>query len=99
MLELILAALAELIIEVVLTVVVLAFAAVVDWFVQRRAVMDENDIAFTLRRQLDSGGYTVVQGIFDESTNQVSDARRVNANRLDPRLAKAHARENLAIYT
>ncbi|MFI9814527.1 hypothetical protein [Saccharothrix variisporea] len=99
MLELILSALAGLIIEVVLTVVVLAFAAVVDWFVRRHAVMDEDDIAFTLRQQLDNGAYTIVQGIFDEATGQVTDARRVNANRLDPRLARAHARDDLAVYT
>ncbi|MEJ2852671.1 MULTISPECIES: hypothetical protein [unclassified Saccharothrix] len=99
MLELILSALAGLIIEVVLTVVVLAFAAVVDWFVQRYASMDEDDIAFTLRQQLDTGAFTVVQGIFDQATGQVTEARRVNANRLDPRLAQAHARENLAVYT
>jgi hypothetical protein len=92
-------ALAEVVIPVVLEMAILAFAAVVQWFRNFRESIEENDIAFTLRQELSNGRHTIVQGIFDHSTDQVKQARRINATQLDPKLSHAHAQNKLVIYT
>ena len=99
MLELILAALAAVVIDVVVTVAILAFVSVVQWFLDLQENMDENDLAFTIKQELKSGNYTVYQGVFDKSTDKIKKARRINTNKLDTRLAEAHADDNLVVYT
>ncbi|WP_212831725.1 hypothetical protein [Catellatospora sp. TT07R-123] len=98
MLELILAALATAVVDLVLTVAVLGFVAVVQWFLDVQAELDDDDVAFTVTRALDTGGYTVYQGIFNQGSDRLGPVRRVDAQRLDPALARAHAREPLVVF-
>ncbi|WP_066948693.1 hypothetical protein [Streptomyces lushanensis] len=99
MLELILMALASVVIDIVLTVVVLAFFAVVQWFLEVQESVDESDIAFTLKQELKNGEYAVFQGIFDQSTDRLEHVRRINTKQLDSKLSQAHAQDKLVVYT
>lgn len=99
MIELILAALAYVVVQVVIAVVLLAMAAVLEWFMEIGAdELDDDQIAFTLKQEL-SNGYTVYQGMFDKSANKMGSVRRIKAEKLDSELQRAHAHDNLVVYT
>ena len=99
MLEIILAALLAAAVETVFTVVLLLFAAVIEWFLELAEAMDETDLAFTLKTEMEQGRYNIVQGVFDQSTDKVKQARRIQANRLEDRVKRAHDNRALVIYT
>lgn len=99
MLEAILYALTQFIIEVIITLLLVSLAAIVDWFLGISNTIDEEDLAFTLKQDLNNGEFTIVQGLFDQSTGKVETARRINGKQLDPKLAQAHNRDRLVLYT
>lgn len=99
MLEAILEAIAEAFIEAVITLIVLAFVTIIQWFLDLEENMADEDLAFTLKQRMSNGQYTVYQGIYDQNTAGIRRARRFNANRLDPKLAKAHSQDDLVVYT
>lgn len=99
MLELILLALASIAIDIILTVAVLAFVAVVEWFLTHQEHIDDNTIGFTVRRHLDNGQYAIVQGLFDQTTDTVDKVRQINAQRLDAKLGELHDKDPLVVYS
>ncbi|MEU9890112.1 hypothetical protein [Sphaerisporangium sp. NPDC051011] len=98
MLEIILLSLAVIVFEAIVTFVVLAMAEILDWFLKFEQELDETTLPFTIRNQLENGEYTVYQGLFDATRNEVRKARKIGAKRLDDRLRELHSRDELAIY-
>lgn len=98
MIEIIAAALAYAVFQAIITVAVLLISAVVTWFVERANEMSENDIAFTLKQEM-AQGYTVYQGIFNQSSGHLGKVRKIKASQLDSDLRRAHAQNNLVVYT
>jgi hypothetical protein len=99
---LILAAVAQLVIDVVIHLLHLAFAALTEWFVDRQAqlVANPNALAVTVAESLRSGNFNIVQGIFDQQAGTfVGQPRRVRAGSADQRVIQAHAGIPVTVWT
>jgi len=73
---------------------------IVEWFQNRSALKeaDRDHIAVTLKDQLASGEYRVVQGIFNTRTETVVDGQVLQSNELDEQTEAAHRDSNLVVY-
>jgi hypothetical protein len=82
----------------------LAFKEVIAWFqspeVKQIAEADAENIGFTLKKELDSGNYEVVQGVFNRRTNQLhrETVKQYQAENLDAELQSVHRGKALAVY-
>ena len=97
--EAIKAALLRIAIETVAVLVMLVFSELIEWFINVAQVLDDQDLAFTLKTEMNRGRYTIVQGVFDQRTDQVKKARRIEAERVDARIRSAHESNALVVYT
>ncbi|GII04409.1 hypothetical protein [Planobispora takensis] len=99
---LILTAVAQLVIDVVIRLLHLAFATLTDWFVDKQAQLatDPNALAVTVAQSLRSGDFNIVQGIFDQRAGTfVGRPRRVRANSADRRVVQAHTGRPVTVWT
>jgi hypothetical protein len=98
MIGLILAAAAIL---VAIFMALLKWDEIVNWFRQRQNLKqsDKDNIAFTLQQRLQDGKFETIQGIFNTSTNELLEGKKTVANDIDERVAKAHSKEALVVYT
>ncbi len=99
LLPIILAAVAALgVAAVILTVIY--WNDIVEWFRSRNDIKeaDKNNIAFTIKENLRSGNYKVVQGIFNKETEELKDVRIMESESLDDQLMKHHEGQELVIY-
>ncbi|MFG2002178.1 hypothetical protein ACGFNU_23800 [Spirillospora sp. NPDC048911] len=99
---LILTAVAQIVIDVVVQLLHLAFARLAEWFVSRQAQVagNPNRMAVTVAESLRSGDFAVVQGIFDQYTgNFVGQPRRVRAGSADPQVSWLHSGNRVAVWT
>jgi hypothetical protein len=71
----------------------------VQWFQKyRSSIVNKEQVAFTLQEKLASGQYKTVQGIFNPSTQKVTDARNIESEQIDARVQSAHRDEPLVIW-
>ncbi|MCF6475385.1 hypothetical protein FAF44_44560 [Nonomuraea sp. MG754425] len=98
MLEIILGALAAVVIEVVVRLLQLAYSELIRWFLDHTRVENPDNVAFTLRTALDNNRYTLVQGVFNKRSNEVEQARRISAASVDGRIKREHAVNDLVVY-
>lgn len=84
----------------VVTLVVVSFDAIVTWFRDRNAikVADKDNIAFTIKQNIENGKHKVIQGIFNERTGAVVDGQVFVATELDAKLQELHNGTELVIY-
>jgi hypothetical protein len=73
---------------------------IVEWFQNRTALKqaDRDNIAVTLKEQLASGEYRVVQGIFNTRTEAVVDGQVLKSNKIDQQTEEVHRNNNLVVY-
>ena len=73
---------------------------IVNWFRERSRIKasDRQNIAFTLKKKMSDGDFTVVQGIFNDRTEQIVEGRKMVSSKIDPELESAHGGRELAIY-
>lgn len=73
---------------------------VIKWFQSRSKLKksDKNNIAFTLKDEMDKGNYVVYQGIFNKETNEVLDSQRLESKNMDTQLEQLHQDKQLVIY-
>lgn len=98
----VLAAVAQLVIDVVIHLLHLAFAKLTEWFVDRQAqiVGNPNTLAVTVAESLRSGDFNIVQGIFDQQAGTfVGQPRRVRAGSADQRVVEAHTGNPVTVWT
>jgi len=78
----------------------LTFQIVHKWFLNfsylmvandRRSSENRENIAFTVQKAMQSGDYNIVQGIFDNRTGDVRDARVIQAGSVDTTIKQAHS--------
>jgi hypothetical protein len=84
-----------------LAVTVLNITQIIDWFQARRTnipAVDKAKIYFTLMDRLAAHDYKVVQGVFDRRTQQLGDARAINAKGIDAQLRGYHRHDELVTY-
>jgi len=65
-----------------------------------RSFQDRDYLAFTIWKDIDSGSYKIVLGIFDNKNQKVCDARVIQAGSIDPKIKQAHSngRVEVAIW-
>lgn len=82
----------------VVVLVYLNWDRIIGWFRGRQSLKqaDRDNIAFTVKENLSDGNYSVVQGIFNQRTNQVLDGEKYNAKDLCDELK--YNKESLIIY-
>ena len=99
---LILAGVATFVITKVITFIILHWREIVGWFqkwLNRHENVDKDAIVFTIREAMANGNYRTVQGIFNKQTNDVEDARRINAEQLDAETREQCFREKVTLFT
>ena len=99
---LILAGVATFVITKVITFIILHWREIVGWFqkwLNRHENVDKDAIGFTIREAMANGNYRTVQGIFNKQTNDVEDARRINAEQLDAETREQCFREKVTLFT
>jgi len=94
-----LAVLAGIAFTAIVVVVFLNWGRIVNWFRNRQSLKqaDRDNIAFTLKDSLNNGKYSVIQGIFNQRTNEVLDAEKYDAGDVCNELK--YSREPLTIVT
>lgn len=97
---LILGALGGLIGAAVATVFILYREQLIQWFQQRflNRHKTPDDVTFSIKEKLQNGNYKVVQGVFNQNTEQVQDAQVWNAESLDTELQHIHAQDELVVW-
>ena len=80
--------------------VLLTMLMIVDWFTEREYIITSNPdhIAFTVKDNLESGNYRIVQGIFNKKKTTVKEKRVIEADELDDDVKKIHKKEILVTY-
>jgi hypothetical protein len=84
-----------------ITVLVLNFAQIIDWFKKLRTnipQVEETKLYFTLKDLLASGNYRTIQGVFDTRTQQLGKVRSITSKNIDARLAGYHRNHRLVAY-
>lgn len=56
----------------------------------RRSFQDREYLAFTVLKDIDSGSCQIVQGIFDNKSQKIYDARVIQAGSVDPIIKQTH---------
>jgi len=79
---------------------ILNWSRIVDWFKGRKSLkqQDKDNIAFTIKQEMANGNFEVVQGIFNEETEELLDGEKYEAEELDAELAKHHRNGPLVVY-
>jgi hypothetical protein len=85
----------------IIALVLLEWSRIVDWFKGRQSLKqeDKNNIAFTLKQEMEKGKIPVVQGIFNTETEEVLDGVKYVAKELDETLENHHRGQPLVIYS
>jgi len=82
-------------------IVMLYYEQIIGWFRVRQALKqsDANNLAFSIQQRLASGNIKTVQGIFNERTNQLLDAKKYESQNVDDELARLHTNDDIVLYT
>lgn len=64
----------------------------------RRSLRDRECLAFTVKQALSSGEYKIAQGIFNNQTETIEDARVVNASSLDWNIQSEHMGKDVVFW-
>ncbi|MBQ7695549.1 MAG: hypothetical protein IJT50_10540 [Lentisphaeria bacterium] len=75
----------------------------VNWFknwLSLHPAEDENSIGFTIQETVKDVKYALVQGVFNKSTNQIEDARRIHADEVDAEVKEqCFGKEKITIFS
>lgn len=85
----------------ILVVARITFGRIVNWFRERRSLkqQDKNNIAFTIKTEMEAGNYVICQGIFNTESEVVLDGIKLQSKEMDQELINAHQSQPLVIYT
>ena len=73
-------------ISTVVVIALLNWSKIVDWFRNRQGQItakEKENIAFTIKEELENGNVEVIQGIFDKGSETVVDGVKYKAEKLD----------------
>lgn len=84
----------------VIVVAIIHYKEIIAWFQKRNdlKVADKENIAFTLKQKLETGDYKVIQGIFNQRTEDILEGRAMQSEKLDQEFEEAHEGKELLIY-
>lgn len=85
-----------------IVVALLGWSRIIDWFrsffANKNRIKDMDDIAFTIKTQIDNGNVKVVQGVFNKISEEIEDGIQYEAERLDDKLEGYHRDNELVVY-
>ncbi|HIK12892.1 MAG TPA: hypothetical protein IGS52_21975 [Oscillatoriaceae cyanobacterium M33_DOE_052] len=64
----------------------------------RRAIGDRDYLAFTVKQAINTGNYKIAQGIFNTRTEEIYDARAIEAGSLDSKIQSEHRFKEVVIW-
>jgi len=82
-------------------VILLTMLYIISWFRSKQAIANRpNKVSFTLKleERLKSGEYALVQGVYDENTRNLVEARCIPYHSLDSELREKHRHHDLVVY-
>jgi len=79
----------------------LTIEKILSWFRGRQQLSqgDRNKVGFSILKELQSGNFTVVQGIYDKSSDNVLETTEIEAENVDQEVKRLHRQDGLAVYT
>lgn len=94
------AALGGFIFASVLTIALLFFDQLINWFRSRSHIKasHSSNIAFSLQDKATNGQYSTVYGIYNTQTDTLYDAETVQSNNIDSNIASLHKTSKLVVY-
>jgi hypothetical protein len=83
------------------TVFVINYKTIINWFRAKKTLKqsDKNNIAFTLKQELENGNYNVCQGIFNTETEELLEGVKWEGKQIDEELANKHQGKPLVVYS
>lgn len=101
MIDLILLALAGLVLTGVVYIILLTIAAIIDWFNDQ--YIDENEVPFTViddvNAAIKNGNIPVIQGVINSKSGKLVSGRKINAEKIDSQLANYHKKNRIVTYS
>ena len=82
---------------VLVEIAILALEELISWFNSIETI-NENDIGFTVKKAIEDDKVTVIQGVFNKRTNQVTRAREIVSNKVDDKINEFHRNHQVVIY-
>jgi len=75
-----------------IAVAFLAYEEIIDWFDEYLDTIhsSKNNLAFTIKDELENGNYQIVQGIFNQRTGDMIESREIEAEEIDEELLEVH---------
>lgn len=75
-----------------IAVAFLAYEEIIDWFDEYLDTIhsSKNNLAFTIKNELENGNYQIVQGIFNQRTGDMIESREIEAEEIDEELLEVH---------
>jgi len=64
----------------------------------RRSLKNREYLAFTVKQAIDDGNYKIAQGVFNTKTEEVHDARGIEADSVDSKIRNAHLFNEVAFW-
>ena len=102
LIPLITAALAVFAITEIVRFVLLHWQEIVNWFqnwLNSHQSVDKDAVGFTMREAIKKGDFKVIQGVFNRSTGEVVDARRIEAENLDSETRQNCFTKKVTLFT
>lgn len=90
-------ALAVITVYEVVKIVKLTINVVKNWFAKHKN-LNANEIGFTLKKEIDNGNYSYVQGVFNPRTEVITDMVNYEIAELDETLKRIHLKNDLLIH-
>jgi hypothetical protein len=79
---------------------IISVDAVINWFRNKSAIVqsDRDNIAFTIKENMENGRYAVYQGVFNRRTETLIDGHKLESDRIDEQVQSMHARQPMVVY-
>jgi hypothetical protein len=79
---------------------IIRFQKIIDWFRSKAnlKLQDKNNVAFTLKGNMEQGNYVVYQGIFDPIKEELVDGQKILSEQIDSQVSQLHRDEKLVVY-
>lgn len=74
--------------------------AVINWFKSKRSLVqsDRDNIAFTIKENMENGKYAVYQGVFNRRTEDLLAGQKLESGQIDDQLRSMHAEQPMVVY-
>lgn len=74
--------------------------AVINWFKSKRSLVqsDRDNIAFTIKENMENGKYAVYQGVFNRRTEDLLAGQKLESGQVDNQLQSMHAEQPMVVY-